>query len=222
MDIVIVGAGRTGRSVIEHATRDGHDVVVVERDGEVASETSSNHDCLVINADATSRDILIEADVETADALISTTANDSTNLMVMMLGRDLGAGTLLCSVNDPANIGVFRELGVNTVESPHQLNGRYLYRRVQRPAIRDFIDLGDGAEIIEVTIAGDAPLAGTTLLDAGDEGYIPDETVVVAVRREKGLVVPNGETELRAGDLVTVFSRDGPTSELMAAFEGRQ
>ena len=41
MYIIVVGAGRTGSKVIELATRDEHEVVVVERDQELAEEASS-------------------------------------------------------------------------------------------------------------------------------------------------------------------------------------
>ena len=52
MYIVVVGAGRTGSKVIELATQDDHEVVVVERDQGLAEEASATYDCMVINASA--------------------------------------------------------------------------------------------------------------------------------------------------------------------------
>jgi len=138
MHIVIVGIGRTGRRIVELATRDQHEVVVIDHDAERAAAASQDFDCIVMHADATSSNILEEAGTTGTDALITTTPDDAVNLMVMMLGRKLGARQLLSSVSNPAHIRLFQEMGVHIVESPHRLNGQYFYRAVQRPSIRDF------------------------------------------------------------------------------------
>ncbi|MFP8954867.1 potassium channel family protein [Natrialbaceae archaeon A-arb3/5] len=218
MYIIIVGAGRTGNAVIGRATAEGHDVVVIEEDPSVAETVGTEFDCEVLNADATSLDILKEAGAAEADAVIVTTADDSTNLMVTMLADKLEVESLVCSVNDPDSIDVFRELGVNIVESPHELNGRYLYRAVQRPAIKDFMQIGGGAEVFEITVSADAPIAGKTLIEADSEGLLPEDTILVAIQRDDGLHIPRGQTEVLEGDLLTVFSSDGATAEIVSPF----
>jgi len=218
MYIIVVGAGRTGSSVIELATRDDHDVVVVERDEALAAETSTAYDCLVINADAASRETLLEAGIDEADALISTTDDDSVNLMLSMLGKQFGVETLVSSINDPEHMDLFRELGVNIVESPHRLNGQYLYRAVQRPAVQDFMTVPGGAEIFEVAVEDGAPLDGVSLLQAGEDGLLAEDTVLVAIARDDEIHIPGGDTTLEAGDLVTIFALDGATDAVTAPF----
>ena len=58
MYIVVVGAGRTGSKVTELATQSDHEVVVIERDQGLAEEASATYDCMVINADAASKEII--------------------------------------------------------------------------------------------------------------------------------------------------------------------
>jgi len=218
MYIIIVGAGRTGSKVIELATQDDHEVVVIERDTELAEEASSTYDCMVINADAASKEILLEAGVEEADALISTTESDSVNLMISMLGKQYGVDNLISSINDPQHRELFGDLGVNIVESPHELNGQYLYRAVQRPQIRDFMEIAGEAEIFEVTVDEGAPVDGLTLSDADKDNLLPEETIMVAVVRDGELLIPRGGTEIQAGDTVTVFARNGATDRVTDAF----
>ncbi|ELY72031.1 potassium channel family protein [Natrinema pallidum] len=218
MRIIIVGAGRTGSAVIDLATVDGHDVVVIDDDPDVIEAVRKKFDCDVLNADATSFDVLENAGASNADAAIATTSDDSTNLMVTMLADKLGVESLVCSVNDPDNIDVFRELGVNIVESPHELNGRYLYRAVQRPAIKDFMEVGGGAEVFEITVSKDAPITGRTLIEADSEGLLPEDTILVAIQRDDGLHIPRGQTKVLEGDLLTVFSSDGATAEIVSPF----
>jgi trk system potassium uptake protein TrkA len=218
MFLIVVGAGRTGRRVLEMANRDGHEVVVIEEDRDRAQAAGGDFDCIAIHADGASHDTLVEADIENADALVATTDEDATNLLVMMHGRDVEVPSLVSSVNDDANTGLYRQLGVNTVESPHRLNGEYLYRTVQRPAIQDFMGMGEHAEIFEISIENGAPLDGLTLQQAGDSGLFDDDTIVVALERDGEVHIPRGKTRLEAGDLVTVFSTSGATVDNTAPF----
>lgn len=218
MYVIIVGAGRTGSTVIDLATNDEHEVVVIEQDTEVAEEVSSTYDCMVINADAASKEILLEAGIEEADALISTTESDSVNLKITMFGKQYGVETLVSSVNDPDDIELFEDLGVNIVESPHRLNGQYLYRAVQHPAIQDFMAVAGEAEIFEATVEAGAPIDGLSLIDADKEDLLPDETIIVAIVRNDDLLIPDGATEIKAGDIVTIFARNGATERVTAVF----
>lgn len=218
MYIVIVGAGRTGRRIVELATAHQHEVVVIEEHEERAGRLSADYDCLVLHGDAASRDLLKEAGIAEADALIATTDEDTTNLMVMMLGRDLGVPQLISSVSDPDHIPLFEDLGVHRVESPHRLSGEQFYRAVAQPHVRDFMSLGNGAEIAEIVLEAGAPLAETSIGKLGEE-TLPDDVILVAIERGDGLLVPKGDTTLQSGDVVTVFSLQGITDGLMRSFE---
>ena len=218
MYVIVIGAGRTGSTVIDLATQDDHEVVVIERDTELAEEVSATYDCLVINADAASKDVLLEAGIEETDALISTTENDSVNLMVTMFGKQYGVETLVSSINDPADMELFEDLGISIVESPHQLNGQYLYRAVQHPAIQEFMPIAGDAEIFEATVDEGAPVDGLSLIEADREDLLPEETIIVAILRGDDLLIPQGETNIQADDIVTIFARNGATSRITDVF----
>ena len=218
MYVIIIGAGRTGSTVIDLATQDDHEVVVIERDTELAEEVSATYDCLVINANAASKDVLLEAGIEETDALISTTENDSVNLMVTMFGKQYGVETLVSSINDPADMELFEDLGISIVESPHQLNGQYLYRAVQHPAIQEFMPIAGDAEIFEATVDEGAPVDGLSLIEADREDLLPEETIIVAILRGDDLLIPQGETNIQADDIVTIFARNGATSRITDVF----
>lgn len=218
MYIVVVGAGPTGRRIVELATADQHEVVVVEANEERAGGLSADFDCLVLYGDAASRPLLEEAGVPGADALIATTDDDATNLMVVMLGREMGGAQLFSSIGNPSHETLFENLGVHRVENPHRLSGTQFYRAVQRPQVRDFMELGNSAEIVEIMLEVGAPLAGKTLQEAGQEKLLLDDVIVVAINRGNELHVPKGETTLQVGDIVTILASKGVTDALMATF----
>lgn len=220
MYIIIVGAGDIGSPLLELATREKHDVVVIERDEAVADEVAQNYDCLVLNTDATTMEALQEAGGEQADAIISTTESDATNIMVMFLAQELGIPSQVSVVHDPEHMSLFRRLGVNVLENPERLIAEYLYRAVQRPSVEDFMHLSGDAEIFEITVGEGGRLAGRTLAAADEEGVLPDDVRIVAVERDQSVVVPQGDTEIQEGDLVTVFSKRGFDPDLIETIAG--
>jgi trk system potassium uptake protein TrkA len=220
MYIVVVGAGDIGRPLIEMATAGGNEVVVIEREQDRADEAASRYDCLVINDDATSKETLRDAGVERADAVISTTDQDATNIMVCLLTKELEVPNVVSVVHDPEHEGLYRQIGVNTMENPQRLIAEYLYRAVKRPSIVDFMRIGDQAEVFEITVEPDAPIAGKTLQEANEAGLFGADVLIVAVERESAdePITPRGNTRIEAGDLVTVYSAVGTTPDVTDIF----
>ena len=88
----------------------------------------------------------------------------------------------------------------------------------KRPQVADLTALAGGAEVVDLTVAEDAPITGQTLAEATSAGLLDDEVLVVAIERGESIITPKGHTKIQAGDLVSVFSRDGVSAEVTRAF----
>ena len=220
MYIIIVGAGDIGTPLINVATRTGNEVVVIERDTAKADEIASEFDCLVLNADATTKETLQDAGADRADAIISTTDQDATNVMVCLLSKEFDIPAVTSVVHNAEHMNLFRQIEVNTVENPQQLIAEHLYRAVARPAIVDYMRIGEDAEVFEITVTEDAPIAGKSLTEAGEEGILPDDVLIVAIGRESedSPLTPRGNTRIKPGDLLTVYSAAGANPALTDIF----
>jgi len=220
MYIVIVGAGDIGTPLIELATEAGNEVVVIERDTDRAERASQQFDCLVINDDATSKETLSDAGAERADALISTTDQDATNIMVCLLAQELEIPEVVSVVHNPEHMGLFRQIGVNTMQNPQRLIAEYLYRAVRHPSVVDFMRIGEEAEVFEISVKRDAPITGKTLQEANSKGILGGEMLIIALERgpDSEPITPRGDTRIEAGDLLTVYSATGMTADVTDIF----
>jgi len=220
MYIIIVGAGQIGTPLIEMATRQGNEVVVIEHDRERADRAASEYDCLVIHDDATLKDALEDAGAANADALVSTTDQDATNIMVCLLANELDIPSVVSVVHSPDHMDVFRQIGVHTIENPQELIAEYLYRAVSRPAIIDFMQLGGDAEVFEIAVAEDAPIGGKTIEEADREGLLDDDMLIVAIEQpgDEPPLTPRGKTRIEAGTILTVYSATGAMPEVTDIF----
>lgn len=220
MYIIIVGAGDIGTPLIDIATRSGNEVVVIEREKSKADRVASEYDCLVLNADATIKETLSDAGADQADAIISTTDQDATNVMVCLLAKEFEIPAILSVVHSAEHMSLFRQIGVNTMENPQQLIAEYLYRAVARPAIVDYMRIGDEAEVFEITVTEQAPIAGKTLQEVGQSGLLSDDILVVAIDRDEldKPITPRGNTRIKVGDHLTVYSSTGADPDVTDLF----
>ena len=220
MYIVIVGAGDIGTPLIGIATEGGNEVVVIESDEGRAELAASRFDALVLNEDATVKETLADAGIERTDALISTTDQDATNVMVSLLAQEFEVPRIVSVVHNPEHMPLFRRIGVNIMQNPQRLIAEYLYRGVVRPSIVDFMRIGEDAEVFEIDVEPGAPIADKSIAAADDEGLLSDEMIIVAIERESepNPLTPRGETVIETGDLVTVYSAKGAVSEVTDVF----
>ncbi|MFB6196044.1 MAG: TrkA C-terminal domain-containing protein, partial [Haloplanus sp.] len=84
------------------------------------------------------------------------------------------------------------------------------------------MQVGETAEVFEIDVAPNAPVAGHTIADAAESGLLSDDAFVVAIERpeSESPVVPRGNTTIQAGDRVTVYAASGATDEVTEAFGG--
>ncbi len=117
-------------------------------------------------------------------------------------------------------MNVFRQIGVNTMENPQELIAEYLYRAVARPAIVDYMRIGENAEVFEIEVTKNAPIDGKTLIEAANEELLPEDVLIVAIEREgeDPPITPRGSTTIKANDLLTIYSAFGAEPELTDVF----
>ncbi|MBW3578265.1 MAG: TrkA family potassium uptake protein [Actinobacteria bacterium] len=219
MYIIVVGAGQIGTPLINIATSEGHEVVVIEHDSARANQIAQQFDCMVLHSDGTSMETLEEAGAQEADALISTTDRDAVNLMVCLLALEYKIRHVVSVVRDADHMNIFRHVGVHVMENPQRLIAEHLFRAVSHPPVGDYIRLESGAEVFEVEVSEQAPIAGLTLDQANDEGLLPaDMQVVVIERPDAGITLPSGDTELQSGDYLIVYAPGGVDRSVMDTF----
>lgn len=89
------------------------------------------------------------------------------------------------------------------------------------PSLTDFMSLAGGAEVVEFTVSEGAEIAGLTIEQAVDEGLLADEMLVVGVERGGDVLTPKGETVIRPGDVISLFSKTGLNKDALGVFGTR-
>ncbi len=208
--VVVCGYGRVGQSASEILQESVRDVVIIERDEQLIEQLQSEG-MVVVAGDATKDEVLKEAGLERADGIMICTGSDTDNLFIVLSARTLNPNlNIVARSADTENESKMRRAGANRVVSPYQLGGRFMANVLTKPHVTDFLDvvtLDSGLELWleEVMIAEHSPLAGHTVVEA-DLRRNTGAILVALLQRETGAtVIPDENTQLRAGDEMFVL-----------------
>ena len=173
-----------------------------------------------IGADATVKGTSNGAGVRRADAIVSTTDRDVTNVMTCLFDEGLDVPGVTSAVHSAKQMHRFRQIVMNVIEDPQQLVAGHRYRAVAGPAIVDYMQVDSEPEVSELTVTEAAPIAGKTLAEAGNANLSPDGVSIVAIEygsRDEPLT-PRGNTRIEANDLLVAYSAVEAERELTDTF----
>lgn len=207
MYIIIVGAGAVGADLARSFHREGHDVVVIDRDPENCRRLALDFDGLIINDDGTSLSALQEAGVRQADCLAAVTGNDKDNMIVCGLGKKhFAVPRTIGRVNDPVHEQVFKTMGVDYPVSAARLIARAI--ETESVLVKEMTLLvmkGGEVSFLRYQVGQASPAVGKTLR----EMELPHDAVVAILERAGEVVIPRGDTTVNTGDQLYVVVKSG-------------
>ncbi len=214
MYLIIVGLGGIGKNLVDIATKNKNDVVVIDQDEKRCGEIASKYDVLMIVGDATEKSTLEEAEASRANALIATTSDDAANLMMCLTAKGLGTKRTIAVVNQEEHVEMFKEAEIFLFENPDMTVANHLYFSVKRPRIKDFLTVSGGkAEVFEVVVSEQSHAVGQKL----SKLRIKDG-IIVAIERNGDILLPTGDTIIKTQDLITVFTKAKNVEKISSLF----
>ena len=154
MRVVIAGAGSVGRSIARELIRNGHHVLLVDReaDGERVSKVP---DASWLQADACEIEALSEAGLAECDVVVAATGDDKVNLVLSLLAKtEFGVPRTVARVNNPKNEWMFDEAwGVDVAVSTPRLMTALVEEAVTvGDLVRLFTFRQGNANLVELTL----------------------------------------------------------------------
>lgn len=201
MKVSIAGGGVVGRSIARDLVHNGHDVLIVESDPAVVGRQASETGIRWYAGDACEVATLHEAGFGAADVVVAATGDDEDNLVVSLLAKqEFAVPRVIARVNHPKNEWLFNESwGVDvSVSTPHLITA-LVEEALSVGTLVRLLHFAEGkAGLVEVTLAESSPADGLSIADL----QMPRDSSLVAIIRDRRVVVPRGDTVLGAGDEV--------------------
>ena len=212
--VVVVGAGNVGLGVAQalESRTDRVRVKLIERDrkrAEVAADALERS--IVLNGDGLDMDILQEADIDRADAVLAVTDDDKTNLLVSVRAKQLGCKLAIALINDPTLVPLTEVMDVDAYINPRATTVSSILKHIRHGRVRAIYSLGDAeAEVIEAQVLSTSPIAGKAIRDVS----FPEGVLVGMVMKGQDVLRPHSALRIDEGDVITLFALAGDIPEV--------
>ncbi len=210
MNIVIVGDGKVGSALTEHLSKEGHDIVVIDKDPKVVEEMVNSYDVMGLCGNGASYSVQKEAGVDKARLLIAATSSDELNILCCLVAKKIGAHHTIARVRNPEyaqQLHFFKEeLGLSLVVNPEFAAANEIARVLRFPnAINMESFAGDRVDMVEIKVTQGNPLAGMCVHEIANR--FKSRVLICAVQRGEAVYIPNGSFRMQSGDRIHITSK---------------
>lgn len=139
--VIVCGYGRNGKQACQQLMSGEENFVVIENNPKVIEELRLDNNILFIEGDATEDEILLDAGLERAKALISALPSDAANVFVVLTARDKNSALKIISrASEDASEHKLKRAGADNVILPDKIGGTHMAALVTKPDVLEFID----------------------------------------------------------------------------------
>ena len=195
MYIIIMGCGRVGSQLAKVLTLEGHEIAVIDKNPAAFDRLGKTFTGRTIEGVGFDEEVLTKAEIERADAFISVTNGDNSNIVGALVARNrFRVPKVIARIYDPLREQLYQHLGVQTISSTswaaNKIKDMILHVRVVR-----HLSFGSGeVDLIEGEVL--PPLVGKRVSDINVHG----EIMVAAIVRYGRAFIPGLGTTFEEKD----------------------
>jgi len=191
--VILCGYGKVGHEVARVFESEGTPFIIVEMDQETVSKAVENG-YLCIQGNATSDDVLKEAGIERARALVAALGSDADNLYITLSAKEIRPDLFIVArASTEESEPKLLRAGADRIMSPYRIGGRHMAMLTLRPLVVDFVDttmLSRGRELVleNIKVSSGSPVEGKTVKEGSQ---CCGGAAILAVRKKDGRLLTN-------------------------------
>ncbi len=207
MNIVICGAGEIGSHCAEVLAAQGHNITVIDQETETLSTLDDTLDVRNLVGNGAHADVLLEAGCAKADLVIAAMENDEINLLSGSIAKALGAEKVIARVHHSAyfekrGLDYARHLGIDHLVCPEYSTALAIASTLRSPGSLAIEQFAHGQlEMQQFPVSASAKAVGQDLVSL----KLPASSRLAVVERQGTPFLPNAQTIIEKGDIVTLI-----------------
>jgi len=221
MRIIIAGGGEVGFHLAKLLSFESQDITLIDISRERLNYAENQLDIRTLKGDACSLSLLEEANASSCDLFIAVTAQETTNITICGLAKQMGCAKTIARISNIEYIHAsspisFEKMGVDELISPEELASVEIQQLLDQSAFSDSYEFEAGELTLIGTKLKDAvPFIGKTVKEVAS--IFPDVHFMPIALQRKGTqytVIPRGDTCFEVEDLVYFITLKEGVEEL--------
>lgn len=206
LQIIIVGCGKVGETLVEQLCKEGHDVTVIDKNYKRIQELANMYDVMGLVGNGASYSVQMEAGIEDTDLIIAVTGSDELNLLCCTVAKRVGNCAAIARVRTPdysEETSYLREkLGLAMIINPEYEAAKVASRILYLPTALEVNSFAHGqAEMIKFKVSKGNILDGMTIAHLGKN--IASDILICAIERDSEIYIPSGVFQMKEGDIIS-------------------
>lgn len=214
-NVVIIGGGNVGFMVAERLQHEGtHIKLVEENKARCVKLAKWLPRVLVLQGDGTDLDLLEQERFEDADVLVAVTDDDSKNLLIALMAKQLAIPKVITRVSKAGNRRLFERVGIDIPLTPRTAAIQEVLNWLHLDNVEHLANIEDRAEVMEVSYP--SYCSSGRIRDLG----APSESLIGAILRGDHVIIPSGDVQLQAGDHLYIVTTPNNVDTVHRWLEG--
>ena len=203
MKIIVLGAGKVGKTLIKHMSNEDHDIIVVDQNATKVEEVVNQFDVIGVVGNGGSYDILMEAGAQDANLIICVTASDELNILAGLMAKKTGTRHTIARVRNPDYSSqrdfMRNQLGFSMIVNPELEAASEIRRVLSFPSAVKVDTFSRGkVELAEFFVEEHSRLNGVELSQL--HKITKTNILVCAVSHNEDVIIPDGNYAINPGD----------------------
>lgn len=205
LNIIIVGCGKVGRTLIAQLSKEGNDITIIDENAQKISDVTNEYDIMGIVGNGASYSLQKEAGIDDTDLLIAVTDSDELNLLCCTIATRIGKCSAIARVRNPeysTELNYLRDrLGLAMIINPEMEAALEVARILYLPSALEVNSFAHGeAQMIKFKVDESSKLVGKAIYSVAKE---TKNLLFTTVFRDGQAIIPNGNFVFAAGDMVS-------------------
>lgn len=209
-DVLIAGGGDITHYLCRILEKSGIAMTVIEKDQNRADQLSDIlSDVNVIHADAINQEVLMQENIEKAEAFVSLTGLDEENILLSLFAKSVSEGKIVTKINRIDFDEVIEHLELDTIIYPSNLTSDLIVRyvRAMNKTIGTNLEtlyqiIKGKVEAAEFIVKEDSALTEAPLMQL----KLRSGVLVAAIVRDRKVLIPRGSDVIQKGDSVVIVT----------------
>lgn len=217
MNIIIAGDGEVGFYLAKSLSELDFNITVVDPHSDLLKRLESETDLLTIVGNASSPDVLEEANVSECDLFLAVLHDENINLVSSILAHKLGAKKTVARVSNVELLStkyrsMWKDLGVDELVCPERIAAKEITNLLNNTVSQEFFDFAGGLLTMNlIRLSPESPVVGKTRQELLDQNMR-----FVAVLRNGETFITHGDFVFESGDLAYVICKANQRDALVA------
>ncbi|HEY9728940.1 MAG TPA: TrkA family potassium uptake protein [Chroococcales cyanobacterium] len=210
MYVLIGGAGLVGLNLAQELVDLGHTIAVIDTDLSACRYAREQVGAMAFEGSAVSTQVLLEAGIRKADAVVAALRDDPLNLALITLAKHYGVPHIVTRMRNRDFAEPYRLAGAHHVISTVDLAVNTMVTVIEYPQVESMMHYEQGqVEVFKLAIPPESHVAGRSVALIARDSRFPEGSLIIGYQPHPhaDLVIPNGNTMLEAGSTILVVTK---------------